>query len=61
MRHWRTGLSEKVGTLETGKQADFAVWDVKSPAEIIYGIGFVPCIGRFKAGKQPTLEYGNQS
>lgn len=36
------GLSAEVGTLEVGKSADFAVWDVESPAELVYRIGFNP-------------------
>jgi imidazolonepropionase len=33
------GLLDDVGTLEVGKAADLAVWDVKSPAELCYWLG----------------------
>lgn len=36
------GLSAETGTLEAGKSADFAVWDIESPAELVYRIGFNP-------------------
>jgi imidazolonepropionase len=33
------GLLDDIGTLEVGKAADFAVWDVKTPAELCYWLG----------------------
>ncbi|MBN8606158.1 MAG: imidazolonepropionase [Caulobacterales bacterium] len=33
------GILDDVGTLELGKAADLAVWDVKSPAELSYWLG----------------------
>ncbi|HOP19843.1 MAG TPA: imidazolonepropionase, partial [Amphiplicatus sp.] len=33
------GLSDKIGVLEVGKAADFAVWDIAQPAELCYWIG----------------------
>lgn len=33
------GLLDEAGTLEVGKAADLAVWDVKSPAELSYWLG----------------------
>lgn len=33
------GLQDEVGTLEVGKAADFAIWDVKHPAELSYWLG----------------------
>jgi imidazolonepropionase len=33
------GLLDDVGTLEVGKAADFAIWDVKTPAELSYWLG----------------------
>ncbi len=33
------GLLDEIGTLEVGKAADFAVWDVSSPAELSYWLG----------------------
>lgn len=36
------GISAETGSLEVGKSADFAVWDVESLAELVYRIGFNP-------------------
>jgi imidazolonepropionase len=33
------GLLDEIGTLETGKAADLAIWDVKHPAELSYWLG----------------------
>ncbi len=33
------GLSDEIGTLEPGKAADLAVWDVERPAELCYWLG----------------------
>jgi imidazolonepropionase len=33
------GLLDEIGTLEVGKAADFAVWNVKAPAELCYWLG----------------------
>jgi imidazolonepropionase len=37
------GLGGEIGTLEVGKAADFALWDVERPGELAYGIGGNPC------------------
>lgn len=37
------GLGDEVGSLEPGKVADFALWDIARPADLAYGIGFNPC------------------
>ncbi|MFK7856351.1 MAG: imidazolonepropionase [Granulosicoccus sp.] len=34
------------GTIETGMQADFALWDVAHPSELSYRIGFNPLLER---------------
>ncbi|MDB4533861.1 imidazolonepropionase [Vicingaceae bacterium] len=44
------GMAPSIGTLEVGKDADFAVWDISSPAELAYGIGHNPCRQVFKNG-----------
>ena len=36
-------LQDQVGSLETGKRADFVVWDIADPAELVYGVGMNPC------------------
>ena len=45
------GLAEEIGTIEIGKAADLAVWDVTRPAEIIQWIGRRPLHGRILAGE----------
>jgi imidazolonepropionase len=45
------GMQASHGTLETGKAADFALWEVGSPAELAYAIGANPCVGRVRGGK----------
>jgi imidazolonepropionase len=36
------GLGAEAGTLEFGKAADLAIWDVERPAELVYRLGFNP-------------------
>ena len=50
-RHAATalGLSDR-GTLEAGKRADLAIWNVKHPAELSYRIGFNPLERRIFGG-----------
>jgi imidazolonepropionase len=36
------GLSDEIGTLETGKWCDLAIWDIEEPAEIVYWLGGNP-------------------
>lgn len=36
------GLLAETGTIETGKSADLAIWNIESPAELVYRIGFNP-------------------
>lgn len=33
------GLADQIGSLETGKRADFVVWDFEHPAELCYWFG----------------------
>ena len=33
------GLEDEIGTLEAGKAADLAVWDIERPAELAYWLG----------------------
>lgn len=37
------GMSSRVGTLEVGKDADFVLWDVEHPRELVYRFGCNPC------------------
>ncbi|WP_159592656.1 imidazolonepropionase [Chelativorans xinjiangense] len=36
------GLGQDIGTIEAGKRAEIAVWDVEHPAELAYRVGFNP-------------------
>ena len=36
------GIGDEVGTIEVGKKAEFAVWNVDHPAELAYRAGFNP-------------------
>ena len=44
------GLQDRIGTLEAGKAADFALWDIGSPGELAYPAGFNPCRAVVKNG-----------
>lgn len=44
------GLAGEIGTIEAGKRADLAVWDVAEPAELTYRIGFNPLHHRIFGG-----------
>ncbi len=44
------GMQSSHGTLEVGKAADFALWEIESPAELAYAIGANPCVGQVRAG-----------
>jgi imidazolonepropionase len=44
------GLLQETGTLQAGKSADFAVWNIDSPAELVYRIGFNPIHARIFKG-----------
>jgi imidazolonepropionase len=37
------GLQDEIGTLEVGKCADFALWDIARPADLAYAMGLNPC------------------
>jgi len=46
------GLGDAIGTLETGKACDLAIWDVESPGELAYPMGFNPLHARVVAGEE---------
>ena len=46
------GLVDEVGTLEPGKWADFVLWDIGRPAELVYRMGFNPLHARIRGGHQ---------
>ncbi|MBZ9771316.1 imidazolonepropionase [Mesorhizobium sp. CO1-1-8] len=45
------GLLEETGTLEVGKSADLAIWDIERPAELVYRMGFNPLHARIWRGQ----------
>lgn len=51
------GLGHELGTLEVGKRADFALWDIARPADLAYAIGFNPCRAVVNGGvwRQPRV------
>jgi imidazolonepropionase len=44
------GMEAHVGTLEKGKAADMALWDIAHPEDLAYNIGYNPCIGVIRQG-----------
>lgn len=49
------GLLGETGTLEVGKSADLAIWNIDSPAELVYRIGFNPLAVRIFKGEGKWL------
>ncbi len=45
------GLSADVGALAPGKSADFAIWNIERPAELVYRLGFNPLHRRVWKGQ----------
>jgi imidazolonepropionase len=45
------GIADRCGTLEAGKQADLAIWNIDDPAELVYRIGFNPLFARIWRGR----------
>jgi imidazolonepropionase len=45
------GLEAETGTLAAGKWADLAIWDIESPAELVYRMGFNPLHARIWRGQ----------
>lgn len=46
------GMDTEIGTIEMGKMADLAIWNVKEPAELAGAIGFNPLYRRVFAGEE---------
>jgi imidazolonepropionase len=45
------GMLTDRGTLEAGKFADLAIWDIERPAELVYRLGFNPLHARIWRGQ----------
>lgn len=45
------GLAGEIGTLEAGKSADLAIWNIERPAELVYRMGFNPLHARIWRGQ----------
>jgi imidazolonepropionase len=45
------GRLREIGTLESGKWCDLAIWDIERPAELVYRIGFNPLHARVWRGQ----------
>jgi imidazolonepropionase len=44
------GLQDEIGSLEVGKRCDLAIWDIETPAELVYRMGFNPLHARVWRG-----------
>lgn len=44
------GLAASIGSLEPGKNADFALWHIDRPGDLAYAMGFNPCVQIVKDG-----------
>ncbi len=45
------GLETEIGTLEVGKRADLAIFDIDHPAELAYRIGYNPLFASLREGR----------
>ena len=45
------GKADVHGTLEAGRDADFAIWEGDTPAELVYWLGASPCRAVIRHGK----------
>lgn len=45
------GLSESIGSLEVGKLADIAIWDIDAPGDLCYWVGGRRCTRLYKSGQ----------
>ena len=45
------GIAHESGTLEAGKLADFALWEIDRPGDLAYALGARPCRGVVNGGQ----------
>ncbi|MDB5909532.1 MAG: imidazolonepropionase [Massilia sp.] len=53
------GMQADAGSIEVGKRADFALWDIARPADLACAMGFNPCRGVINAGvlREPVVSW----
>ncbi len=44
------GMHQDIGSIEVGKRADFALWQIDRPADLSYAMGLNPCVGVVNGG-----------
>ena len=49
------GLEQRIGSITVGKQADFCLWDIHTPAQLAYAFGVNPCQNVVKNGQVVAL------
>ena len=52
------GMADEIGTLEVGKAADLALWDIAHPGELSYHAGYNPCRGVIRRGIFREIDHG---
>ena len=51
-----------IGTLSANQRADFVLWDVHHPAELVYAFGSNPCLSTIWGGQiRQTISYPHSS
>ena len=50
------GMAAEIGTLEVGKRADLALWDVEEPTALVANLGSRPAVKRFAGGQLDDTE-----
>ena len=45
------GLENDCGTLETNKWADFVLWDIEHPQDLVYHVGYNPVVSIIRHGQ----------
>ena len=45
------GMTDEIGSLEIGKQADIVIWNVDRPSLLSYRVGMNPCVAVMQAGQ----------
>ena len=55
------GMQNQIGSLEVGKRADFAIWNIEAPSELVYRIGFNPLHRRVWNGEMTRMSGGERA